>query len=253
MDKLQVLEGIGLPKNEARIYEILLGEGQSSVGGISKKSGIHRRNVYDSLDRLSEKGLVFQVIGKHDSVYKPVDPRKLEEMASEKQKQLERIMPELRKLYGTTPKLEEVFIYKGIEGFKNFLRDALEVGEDIYSLGAKGAWFDPRLEGFLEDFLTRAKEKGIRYKHLFDYEVREQLAHVPKAIGKPYKYLPKKYSTPSMIDFFGDRVVLFTGAGLAKIDDDITLFVIISQPLALSMRTWFECLYDLCPEVAEGK
>lgn len=244
-----VLNELGLAQSEAKIYETMLKEGEATVGQISIKSGIHRRNVYDSMARLAERGLVFEVIGKGETLYKPVDPMKLVELVEEKRRQLDKVMPEMMNLYNKKPRLEAAYIYKGLEGFKNYLRDALGVGEDIYSLGAKGAWFDPRLKNFLEDFLVQAKKKGIKYKHLFDYEVKDRLPEVPKSVGKPYKYLPKEYSTPSMIDFYGDRVVMFTGAGLGKISDDMTIFVIISRPLATSIRTWFNCLYGLCPEV----
>lgn len=55
----ETLQQLGLAKNEARIYQTLLQRGEMAVGEIANKSGVHRRNVYDSLNRLVEKGLVF--------------------------------------------------------------------------------------------------------------------------------------------------------------------------------------------------
>ena len=79
--------------------------------------------------------------------------------------------------------------------------------------------------------------------------MKDNLPEILKSIGKPYKFLPKEYSTPSMVDIFGDRVVSFTGAGLGKITEDISIFVIVSQPMASSYKTWFKCLWDFCPQV----
>ena len=70
----KTLETLGLAKNEARIYETLLREGESTVGHISQKSEVYRRNVYDSLNRLMEKGLVFELIHTKENHYKAVDP-----------------------------------------------------------------------------------------------------------------------------------------------------------------------------------
>lgn len=246
---LDILTEIGLSQNEAKIYETLLEEGESTVSNLSNKSKIHRRNIYDSMNRLIEKGLVFQVIGRGENLYKPVEPNKLMELVDEKRMKLEKAMPDLIDEYQSKPHLEAAYIYKGIEGFKNYLRDILSVQEDAYFIGAKGCWFDPRLKIFLDKFLIDAKKRGIKYYHLFDYEVKDGAPHVPKAVGKPYKYLPKKYSTPSMVDIFGDHVVSFTGAGLAKISDDITIFVNISRPLATSYKTWFQFMFDHCPEI----
>lgn len=243
-----ILMEIGLSPNEAKIYENLLSLGESTITQIALKSNIHRRNVYDTMDRLVEKGLVYQVIGKGDSIYRPVDPSKLSELIDEKQRKLEKVMPDFLKEYNEKPQLEAVYFYKGIEGFKNYLRDILNSGEDAYFVGAKGAWFDPRLKVFLEKFLSNAKKDGIKYQHLFDYEVKDMLPEVLKSVGKPYKFLPKQYSTPSMIDIFGDHVVSFTGAGLAKITDDISIFVTVSRPMATSYKTWFKFMWDHCPE-----
>ncbi|MFH1286212.1 MAG: helix-turn-helix domain-containing protein [Candidatus Magasanikbacteria bacterium] len=243
------LLNLGLSQNEAKIYETMLQEGETTVSEISNKSKIHRRNIYDSMNRLMEKGLVFQVIGRGDNLFRPVEPNKLMELVDEKRELLEKIMPDLLSEYEAKPHLEAAYIYKGIEGFKNYLRDILANEEEAYFIGAKGAWFDPRLKTFLDSFLIKAKKRGIKYRHLFDFEVKDQIPYVPEEVGKPYKYLPKKYSTPSMVDIFGDHVVSFTGAGLAKISDDITIFVNISRPLATSYKTWFQFMWDYCPKV----
>jgi predicted transcriptional regulator len=244
-----ILEELGLSQNEAKIYESLIEIGESTVSELSNRSKIHRRNIYDSINRLIEKGLVFQVIGRGDKLYKPVAPNKLMELVDEKRTRLEKIMPELVERYEKQPQLEAAYIYKGIEGFKNFLRDMLNTEEDGYFIGAKGAWFDPKLETFLKGFLMDAEKRGIKYHHLFDYEVKEGAPHVPDKVGMPYKFLPKEYSTPSMVDIFGDHVVSFTGAGLMKISDDITIFVNISRPLATSYKTWFKFMFDMCPDI----
>lgn len=244
-----VFANLGLSQNEAKIYEALLEEGESTAGAIALKGNIHRRNVYDAISRLIQKGLVFQVLGRGENLYKPVDPRKLLEMVEEKRSRLTDVMPKLELLYKKSPQDEAAYIYKGIEGFKNYLRDILSAQEDAYFIGAKGAWFDPRLKEFLEQFLVDAKNRNITYRHLFDYEVKNQLPHIPKAVGKPYKFLPKKYSTPAMVDIFGDHVVSFSGAGLARISDDISIFVIVSKPMAESYKTWFQFMWDFCPRL----
>src|SRR3989344_9332163 len=134
----EVLENLGLSKNEAKIYETLLHEGESPVGHLAIKSGVHRRNVYDTLNRLTEKGLAFEILENPENKYKAVDPNKFSEMLEEKQQQLFSVMPDMEKLYGSLPHQEGVFIYRGIEGWKNYMRDILRVGEDVYTIGGKG-------------------------------------------------------------------------------------------------------------------
>lgn len=245
-----VLQEIGLSKNEALLYEALLKLRSGSVGELSHETKIHRRSIYDTIDRLVKKGLVFHVMSKGENSYEPVDPAKLVELVEEKRNKLNGIMDEMNSFYHEQPHLEAAFIYKGVEGFKNYLRDTLDVHEDMYLLGAKGCWFDPRLEGFIDGFLRQAVQKNITYHHLFDYEVKDQLPGLPEKVGGPYKFLPENFSTPSMVDVFGDHVVSFTGAGIGRISDNITIFVNISRPLATSYKTWFDFMFQHCPDVS---
>jgi hypothetical protein len=69
-------------------------------------------------------------------------------------------------------------------------------------------------------------------------------------VGKEYKFLPEKYSTTSGVDVFGDRVNIMHHQYLGKVgtDEEITFTVIINKNLADSFRTWFEYMWDMCPE-----
>ena len=245
---LELLQELGLSKNEAKIYEALITYGGSGVSTISLRSKVHRRNAYDSIHRLIEKGLVYEVFSEGETVYEAVDPGKLMEFVKERERRLEGALPSLLSMFREHRAPQRAYIYKGPEGVKNYLREMLKVGEDIYCLAAKGAWFDPRIEKFTGWFLEEAKKKGIRYHHIFDAEVEEHLLKVPRAVGKPYKFLPKEYSTISTMDIFGDRVVTFTGLHLGKLDDDLTIFVMVSPELAESYRTWWKMIWELLPE-----
>ena len=73
----QLYEDLGLSLNEARIYDALVTYGGSGVSTIALRSNVHRSNAYDSLHRLIEKGLVYEVFGQRETLYEAVDPGKL--------------------------------------------------------------------------------------------------------------------------------------------------------------------------------
>lgn len=244
----EIFEQIGLAKNEARIYETLLREGECSVAKIATKSKVHRRNVYDSLKRLLEKGLAFEILQKNENHYQAVDPDKLMEFVHEKERALENVLPELRSLFRSTPHAQEVFIYRGIEGWKNYMRDILRIGEDFYCIGAKGAWMDTRLKNFFPQFIQEAKRKKINYYHLFDHEVKESDHPILKHVGKNYKILPPGYSAPAAIDFFGNYVNIISNIKVGTMDEDFSFTVIINSHIADAFRTWFRFMWDFCPE-----
>lgn len=106
------LQEIGMSKNESKIYETILELGTCGVSEISKKSEIHRRSVYDALQRLIERGVVFQIFGGKENTYSAADPQKLLEMIREKEETFERILPYLEQIQKSTPRKEATFIYK---------------------------------------------------------------------------------------------------------------------------------------------
>lgn len=247
----EVFQALGLSKNEAVVYEALLIHGESSVERISRKSKVYRRNVYDTLNRLMEKGLVFEILESRQNKYQAVEPDKLMELVQEKEQILSKIMPDLKKHYASVPHKQEVYIYRGSEGWKNYMRDILRSGEDFYSLGAKGAWLDKRSQPFFDQFIKQVKKKGIKMHHLFDHEVKEQFPDIIKHVGKEYKFLPEGYSAPATIDFIGDRVYIESDIKLGGFEDDFAITVIINEDIAKAFRTWFELIWKLLPD--EGK
>lgn len=242
----EILEELGLSQNEAKIYEALIEIGNSSVPQISVKTGIHKRNIYDTIPRLLKKGLISQIAESKENKYTAVDPAKLSDLIWEKESRLNSILPALSQQFKKTATKEEIYIYKGIEGFKNYLRDILKVGKDVYFIGAKGGWFDKDLQTFIQKFLKQADKKKIKYYHIFDSAIKKQAPELLATLGKPYKFLPSKYSTTGAIDIFGDHIVTFSGLNVKNITEDITLIVIVNKELANCYRTWFKFIWDHC-------
>jgi sugar-specific transcriptional regulator TrmB len=242
-----LFQELGLSPNEAKIYESLLTYGPSGVSTVSLRAGVHRRNAYDALQRLLEKGLVSEFYGKNETVFQPVDPGKLMELIREKEMRLAAVMPGLLSTYRENKAPEQASIYKGPEGIKNYLRDVLDEGEDMYVLGAEGAWLDERIATYTEWFLREAKSKGIKIHAIFDHDAQSLTIPLMK-LAHRYKFLPETYDTNTTMDIFGNYVVTYTGTSPGKLLDSTTIFVLQSPDLANSYRTWWKLLWDLLPE-----
>lgn len=241
----EIYQDLGLSPNEGKIYQTLVEKGESSISAIAISAQIHRRNAYDAINRLIDKGLCFEIFSSKENKYNAVDPDKLLELYSEKEQKLKNILPELKKRFIQRIAPEEAYIYRGLEGQKNIFRDILRVGQKCFSIGAKGGWFDPRLTAVKEAFFKEATRKKIKFIQLFDQEVKNSFPHFPKNIpNHQYRYLPKNYSTDSGIHIFGDYIITYTGLRLGRLDDNIVFFVIHSQHLAESYRKWFWYMWE---------
>ena len=118
--------------------------------------------MYDSLAKLIEKGLVSEVFIKGEKNFKAINPNRLLDVIKEKQDRLQNILPQMQKRFQAIEEKEEAYMYRGIQGFKNYLQDILKTKETVYFIGAKAFWLDPRLKHFLPRFQRERKKKGIK-------------------------------------------------------------------------------------------
>jgi len=240
------LEELGLSINESKVYEALLSSGSSSIEKIAIKSKVHRRNIYDVLAKLLEKGLISEAFIHNRKEYRAIHPSRLLDLLGEKERKLKSVLPEMERRFSTYEEEEAAYLYKGINGFKQYLQDILDVEETVYFIGAKAFWLDPRLQHFLPKFDAERKRKGIKFMHLFDYEVKEQRPEILRLVGKPYKFMPKEYSSPTAVDIFGDRVVTFVGVMPGQLPEEPVQFVMRSRRLADGYRKFFQFIWDHC-------
>lgn len=210
---------------------------------MSIRAKVHRRNAYDALQRLLEKGLVFEVYGKSETTYQAVEPGKLMELIREKEMKLSAVLPQLSKLFHQNKVTEQAYIFKGVEGVKNYMRLALQAGTDIHILGAEGAWLDPRIKTYTTWFLREAKAKKMKIWALLDDDTKT-LKTKPSELAHKWKHLPKQYNTSATVEIFGDYVVTYTGTAPGTLLDNVTIFVMHSPELADNYRVWWKMIWD---------
>jgi len=244
-----ILQKIGLPRNEAKIYETLLQEGELTAGIIATKSKVHRRNVYDSLSKLLDKELVFEIPHKHEMSYLAADPEKLMELVNEKESVITALMPDLQKIYKDTPRNQDVCIYRGVEARKNEMSDILRFGGDIYFIGAKGAWLNTDLRESFLAFAHAANKKNVKFHILFDAEMKGKQNEFKQLLKNlRYKFLPPAHSTTCDITIYDNKVSVSSGVRLKSFNTKEDSFTVtINQPIADSFRTWFKFLWNSLP------
>lgn len=247
---LEQLQAFGLNQTEAKIYLALLELKEANITAIGKYTGVHRRNIYDTMERMLDKWIVFEIFEARERVFSPVDPSKLMELLREKETILSKVIPDLEKLFHKQNYDEAAYIYRGVEGYKHYMRDLVRIGEPVYFLWAKALWFSSNVEEyFLTSFQAAMKKKKLKYFTLFDYRVYEQIPKAIKKVAGEYKILPKNYSTPAVCDIAGEYVFIFNSADVWEWGEDGSVFVLKNKFLADSFRTWFQCIWDFCPSI----
>ncbi len=193
----------GLTKLESNVYLTLLDTGPSTAGIITRKSGIHRRSVYDALERLIEKGLASYIIKNNRRYFEASNPERLLEIIKEKEELLQDKLPQLKAKYESTIKKSETLFFRGKNGLKTVFEDQLAVKKDILILGAS---FLAReiLQFYLHWYNKRRTARKIKIKLIYNESERKKRLLKSAEV----KYLPVKYSSPAAINIYGDRTAI---------------------------------------------
>ena len=88
---LENLKELGLSEGQIAVYSAVLELGISTLNGIQEKTGIERRNIYDILNKLIEKGLVSYTLEKGKKTYQCTHPNKILEEIKQKQSSLKEL------------------------------------------------------------------------------------------------------------------------------------------------------------------
>ena len=92
----EILEDIGLTKGEIKVYLALLELGSSTAGAVLNKANIQNSVFHFCVNRLMEKGLVSYVRKGKVRIYKAVDPDNLLIYITDKKREIEELLPELK-------------------------------------------------------------------------------------------------------------------------------------------------------------
>jgi len=153
-------------------------------------------------------------------------------------------MPDLVDLFQQKKEGEGIYIFKGMEGYRNALRDIIDVGENGYTIGGKGIWTNPESDPLVQGLVKGFAKKNMQWRTLFDATTKEQVKSMGKQPHLTYRFLPEKYSSPTAVSIYADRVVLYVSDNLDTPTEDLTIFMMVSKKLADSYKKWFEFMWD---------
>src|SRR3989344_2134456 len=162
-----ILEEMGLSKNEAKVLATLFDIGPATAGEIAEKSKVHRTNVYDSLERLVKKGLIAYINKDKKKLYEAKDPENLLDYIKEKESKLQDLLPKLKLSKKLAQNKNNAMISEGLPAAKRLLDDFLRSGEKIYTYGVPKE-VSHLIKPFLTNFHNRRVEKRIVMKHIYN-------------------------------------------------------------------------------------
>jgi len=235
--KEDILEELGLSKNEVKVYLTLLELGSATSWEISKRIKIHRTNTYDALNRLVKKGLVSYITKKDKKLYEVLDPLQLKNVLKEKEIALEKIMPELVMAKKFAGEQSEAVILEGVHAFQKILLNWLEFEEPILCYGIpKNA--PGMMENFIHHFHENRINKKIVMKHIYNFNAGERIEYLNTLQLTEARYLPQQYYSSVSTNICSDEVALVLW------NENPIIIRIKNKQVADSYKSYFEVLWN---------
>jgi len=238
---LEVLRKIGLSDGEIKVYQTVLDLGSAPIHHVHEKTGIERRNIYDILNKLIEKGLVSYTDENKKRTFQLTNPNKLISYIEEKKKELdnskeliEKEIPEILNKFNSKKLGIKAEVFRGIEGIKAVFEDSLDYPE-TYWIGG-GRYLPKMYPDWFFAWTNRRAKKKVKWKYLMRYELRSEYKPFP---FETVKFLPKEFSgSPTVTGVWGNKVIQLI------LGEDLFAFVIESKELAENYKTYHKYLWD---------
>lgn len=172
-DRFELLrEELNLSHEEFLVYSFLFNENITSALRISKHMHIGRTKVYRILDKLTDMGLVEQVLGPRGFLFKNSSPHNLSHLIHKKVskvQQLEKNLPEIiDTLAGLNRSADDAKVryYKGREGLEQVTWNSLKAEKDLYIFELSSTMESFTTQDFAEEVRGEIVRRRIHVKQL---------------------------------------------------------------------------------------
>ncbi|MBI2593437.1 hypothetical protein HYW44_02235 [Candidatus Daviesbacteria bacterium] len=243
MDKIiqKTLASLGLNPKEIKFYETCFKLGPSTVNEIAKQSRLQRSTAYLIAQELIKKGFLQEDLKQYKKKVFALNPAKLLQMLSSKQRllrrqelELEEALPSLQSQYQSSEIRPKVKVFEGKMGLLQIWNDILSTKGEIL------CWTNQETEnlgiGLLNDKFIKVRiKKGIRIRVLAVNNPRGmQLPPKDSQSFRVTKILPKETFFTTETYIYDNKVAIL------DYTKDIIGTIIESLPISSAQRAIFE-------------
>lgn len=231
------LKELGLTDNEIKVYLVLLEHGVLNPTKLAEKTGLHRSYIYDTLERLLDRGIINTVLVDNKKHYQPVDPKALREIFELKLRQLDTILPQLSGLFQSTKEETRIELHRGKRVYRTLIKDLLaniKKNDVIYLLGVDENILETVEPIYLKQYFNIIKDKNVKEKIIIAREGKKlDEEHLE------YREIDPKYLDETTVVIYQLKVFIFIWG------TPYHLIIIESPKVANTYRKQFELMWSI--------
>lgn len=243
MEKIkEFLMSLGVGKNESEVYAALAQYGTSSVLEVSRKTNLHRSNIYDSLNELIRRGLVFKEGDSKTQKFTAREPETFMHYLKQKELELAELIKEHHSRTSQKKEVATIMMTKGIFAVREMLQEMLQSNRRILTYGVPKEAPD-RFGPILKDFHKERIKKKIPMWHIYNSDAEDRAKTLSKMKFTEARVLPSKYDSNTTTAINGDKIYLVLW------EKEPTVVQINGENAANPYKNYFEILWARAKEV----
>jgi sugar-specific transcriptional regulator TrmB len=231
------LKELGLTDNEIKIYLALLEHGVLNPTQLAEKTGLHRSYVYDTVERLLDKGIINTVFVNNKKNYQVIDPKALREIFELKLRHIDTILPQLSELYRAVKEETRIELHKGKRVYRTLIKDLLaniKRNDTVYLQGVDENILDTVEPIYLKQYFNIIKEINVKEKIIIAKGGKKL-----KQANLEYRELEPRYLGDTTTVIYQSKVFIFIWG------NPYYLIIIESKKVANTYLRQFELLWKI--------
>lgn len=237
---LELFKELGFTEREIKVYRALLELGQTTAGPIASKSKLAHTKVYDTIQRLVDKGLVTYITISKTKHFQAVAPKGILNILDERKRRAEELIHELEQKMKFAQEKQGATIHEGFKAIKalfNHILNDLNKNDSYYALALKEDYKDLSAPAFLANFHRKLKERGIVDKAIAHSSIKKEI----KFIYKDNKNIQIKFTNRDL----PIGIIIVKGKVIQLIWGELpTAIEIDSQQVHQQYKKFFESLWE---------
>lgn len=240
------LKNLGLSDKEVKVYLASLELGPETILKISRAAGVNRPTTYVQVESLIKKGLMSSFAKGKKRYFSAEPPERLLSLVEtvkkdfeEKEKSLEKILPELKNVFNVSGERPRVRFYEGKEGIRAIQEDILKSkfkSWEVFSASDPGyKLFPPHPKDHREKM--KEKHRGVPLRIIY---TSERGPFLPKKEGSILTHFipPEKFPFLNEITIYGEKVAI------VSYEKRIMGLIIESKAVADTLRAIFDLSWE---------
>jgi sugar-specific transcriptional regulator TrmB len=238
---IKQLNELGLSEKEAALYTTLLKSGAMTVLNLAKISGVKRTTIYNILEALENKGLIYYEIQGSKKLVNATNPAQFNLLIDKQKVLLDTLLPTLLSLQSDNKVSESIIKhYPGLSNIKSvysLLLDELKNGDEYLVISNQDKWYNLDTV-FFESFIKKRAKLNLQTRLLLE---NTSHARTYQKKQKQYDETIKLLPTDSNIDI--NLVITKNKTIIVHLTDPIFALVIENKSLVDMIRMLFNLLW----------